>query len=306
MRGRAQTVCTESGGRQVGPVGRGPFAGYDCGRMAEIEREWLARTHAAVARLADALDAVDPVDVAPLVERFADGVDAPPDPLHNAALSLILINVCARVVAAVHDRETWAGCTCHTITWAGVDCFTKWNEGDARPAFRQWATAFLSHVRRQHHASPAVRAAAIIRANPLTAWTLKALAERVGTRPVRLRQEFQRRYDMRVSTYLQLVRAARALPLFQTASKVEGVAWEVGYRSKKDLYAALRRWVGATPGELRSLSDEEHRWLQSQLRTQCMRGAHTSGTRHSVPHQRNRGALAIGIGVAVPSTVRHR
>lgn len=274
--------------------------------MAEIEVEWVARTHAAVARVSDDLDAVDPVDVSPLVERFVDGIDAPPDPLHNAVLSLILIDVCARVVAAVYDRETWSGCTCHTITWSGVHPFTKWNEDDARLAFRQWATAFLSHVRRAHRASPSVRAAAIIRANPLISWTLKALAERVGTRPVRLRQEFQRRFDMRVSAYLQLVRAARALPLFRTASKVEVVAWEVGYRSKKDLYAALRRWVGATPGELRSLTDEEHRWLQSQLRAQCMRGAQTPGYSNSWTDKRSRAPIAIGIGVAVRSAVRHR
>jgi AraC-like DNA-binding protein len=244
--------------------------------MAEINAEWIARTHAAVVRLSDDLDAMDPADMPPLLEHFVDGLEAPPDRLHNAVLSLMLIDVCAHVVVTIHDREGWSGCTCHNTTWSGIGPLTKWNEGDARLAFRPWATAFLEHVQREHPASPSVRAAAIVRANPLKAWTLKALAQRVGTRPVRLRQEFQRRFDMRVSGYLQLVRAARALPLFRTAIKVEVVAWEVGYRSKKDLYAALRRWVGSTPGELRALTDEEHRWLQSQLRTQCIRGSRTS------------------------------
>jgi AraC-like DNA-binding protein len=246
---------------------------YDGRQMAEIEVQWLARTEAAVARLYGDLDAVDPADVLPLLEHFVDGIDAPPDRPHNAALSLILINVCVRVVAVVHDRETWPGCRCHTISWSGVGELTKWNVGDARLAFRKWATAFLEQVQREHPASPGVRAAALIRADPLKAWTLKALAQCVGTRPVRLRHDFHRRFDMRVSAYLHLVRAARALPLFRTAVKVEAVAWEVGYRSKKDLYAALRRWVGSTPGELRALTDEELRWLQSQLRTQYVGAA---------------------------------
>ena len=265
--------------------------------------QWLARTQAAVACLYDDLDAIDPAEVLPLLERLAEGIDAPPDRLHNAALSLILIDVCVRVVATVHDSKAWRGCACHTISWSGVDALTKWNESDARLAFRQWAAGFVEHVQREHPPSAEVRAAAIIRANPLKAWTLKALAQRVGTRPLRLRQDFQKRFDMRVSTYVQLVRAARALPLFRTALKVEVVAWEVGYRSKKDLYAALQRWVGLTPGELRALTDEEHRWLQFQLRMQCMRDSRPSGYVNRWSDKRRRGHIAVGIGVAVRSAV---
>ena len=81
---------------------------------------------------------------------------------------------------------------------------------------------------------------------------------------------------------LRLVRATRAIPLFRTPQKVEAVAWDVGYRSKKDLYTALERWVGATPTELRELSADEGDWLERQLRTRCLQGP----TKSSDPAER--------------------
>ncbi|MEO8071500.1 MAG: helix-turn-helix domain-containing protein, partial [Acidobacteriota bacterium] len=76
------------------------------------------------------------------------------------------------------------------------------------------------------------------------------------------------------TAYVHLARVTRAVTLLRTTAKVESVAWDVGYRSKKDLYAALSRWAGSTPSELRALSDDECAWLERELRIRCLRGMH--------------------------------
>ena len=100
---------------------------------------------------------------------------------------------------------------------------------------------------------------------PLHAWTLKELARQVALHPVRLSAQFESVFAMRPGQYLHSCVSLRR-SLFETSAKVEAIALETGYRSKKDLYGALRRWVGASPTELRGLSTEERYWLQRQLR----------------------------------------
>jgi AraC-like DNA-binding protein len=237
-----------------------------------MQPEWLAKTQAIMARLHDDLGALDPLDLPSYLQQFIDGIDEPADPLHTTALSLMLTDACTQIVQVLHDRGPATGCSCHVTSWPHIRLLTKWDERDPRLVFREWMNLFLDQFAREHPAPAGDRAAALIRADPLRAWTLKDLAREVNTGPVRLRHQFQQRFGMRPSAYVQLVRALRAVVLLKTATKVEGVAWDVGYKSKKDLYTALKRWVGSTPTELRALSDDERSWLERQLRIRCISG----------------------------------
>jgi transcriptional regulator GlxA family with amidase domain len=125
---------------------------------------------------------------------------------------------------------------------------------------------FLAQVGAAHSPAPAHYAAAVMRTDPLQAWTLNELARRVGLNPARLSAQFERAFGVRPGEYLHLVRVASAVARFDTSAKVEAIAMDVGYRSKKDLYGALGRWVGASPTELRVLSLAERNWLHRQLR----------------------------------------
>ena len=239
--------------------------------MAGIRTDWLGRTDAAVERLSDDLTATDVRAAAFLLRQFLETLEAPPDALHGAVLAAILMDVCGRVVQALHEQNPVVACTCDRTIWSHVSRFTKWRDSDPRLAFSNWLDTFFAGVERDHPADSAVRVAQIIRRNPGRAWTVGALADAVSARPARLGREFQARFGMRPSAYVHLARTTRAVSLLRTSAKVEAVAWEVGYRSKKDLYAALSRWAGITPTGLRALSDEECDWLERELRIRSLR-----------------------------------
>jgi AraC-like DNA-binding protein len=241
--------------------------------MGTIRTEWLARLDASVERLTDDLTTIDVRTSRHLLQHFVDTLDTPPDALHGAVLSTVLMDACGRVVQILHDQNPPAGCDCEKAIWAHVSRVPQWRDADPRPAFRHWLLVFFDTLEQRHPSDVAVRAAQALRREPQRAWTLVALAATVDTRPAALSREFQARYGMRPAAYLHLARATRAVAMLRTPATVETIARDVGYRSKKDLYAALNRWAERTPGELRSLPAEQSHGLERALKQQCLRGA---------------------------------
>lgn len=260
--------------------------------MTGVRSDWLARTEAAVERLTDDLAAVDVRASSFLLQQFLESLERPPDALHGAVLSTMLMDVCARVVQALHDQNPAVPCGCQATIWSHVGRFAQWREHDPRRAFRDWLDTFFAGVEQAHPIDSAVRAAQIIRRDPSQPWTIETLSAAAAARPAALRRDFQERFGMRPSAYVHLARVTRAVTLLRTSAKVEGVAWDVGYRSKKDLYAALSRWAGATPSELRALSDDECAWLERELRIRCLRAvpSRSAGVRLINPQSRAGGA----------------
>ncbi len=63
---------------------------------------------------------------------------------------------------------------------------------------------------------------------------------------------FRETYGVTIHGYLTMKRASAAVQALQTSEeKVEAVAFESGYRSKKDLYRVIRAITGLTPGQLK-------------------------------------------------------
>lgn len=248
-------------------------------RCESVPREWLVRTKARMQSLFERVAIADSTELAALVHGELDQIEACSEPLLSPALRLWLVDLCRRTVAIIHSRQPLPRCTCDDIAWDGVRAITAINAGDPRPVFHRWLDRFLSHAAAQHPPTPADRAGVLMRTVPQRAWTLSSLSEATGVHHVRLARQFEDTYGVRPASYLHLVRVARAVTRFRTSAKVEAIAWEVGYRSKKDLYAALARWVGATPTELRALSDDEREWLTRELTRRCVNGI--SGARRA-------------------------
>lgn len=257
--------------------------------MAGIRSDWLARVDAEVERLTDDLAAIDVRSSLFLLREFLAALDTPPDALHGTVLSTVLMDVCGRIVHALHEQNPAVPCSCEAMIWSHVSRFTQWRDADPRTAFRAWLDVFFDGVNRNHPANSAVRAAQVIRDAPNRAWTLDALATAANARPAALRREFQARFGIRPIAYVHLARVTRAISLLRTPAKVEAVAWDLGYRSKKDLYAALSRWASSTPTEVRGLSDDESLWLERQLRIQCLRGVGIEQRSPVRPVSRRRG-----------------
>jgi AraC-like DNA-binding protein len=240
--------------------------------MASVDTAWLAGTRAAAHEIVREIAACELGEMIGRVTPLVAAMRPPPDLQHQAALTLELLDAFQDIVDRLHDRTSHSPCMCHALSWSCVGRLTAWQEHDPRLAFLQWLQKLLERFDREHPLTAIGRAAALVRADPTQCWTLDALSAHAGLGAKRLRVEFERHFGVKPSAYVHLVRATRAVTLFRTPQKVEAVAWDVGYRSKKDLYAALERWVGATPTELRQLSALERDWLERQLRMRCLRG----------------------------------
>jgi AraC-like DNA-binding protein len=233
-----------------------------------MQPDWVMRTEAVMQAIADELALADTTDFLSIVGQSIDRIEAPPDPACHARLRLMLVDLCGTIVRAIHARD--ASCSCHAASWEHISIVTRLDDRDPRTAFRNWAELFATHVAARHPVTPAQEAAALIRAEPGKAWTLDQLASSSGAPHGRLSRQFKKVFGVRPAAYVHLVRVSQAVALFQTPVKVEAIARSVGYRSKKDFYAALKRWVGLTPAELRELNDKESRWLVRTLRLRCL------------------------------------
>lgn len=218
------------------------------------------------------LVAVDRREMAPLLAGTVDSVVLPAAPSDRARLALDLLDLYETAVGILHEREAEEGCACARRCWTEVASFVTWRDRDPRAAFRHAVEAFFEVFGREHPAGPEQLASWAIRQEPARTWTIAALSRLVGTRPRHLRLAFGRRFGMRVSGYVHLVRAGRALNLLAVTSKIDAVAYDAGYRSKKDLYRALAQWTGGTPTELRALSIDERAWLERELRIRIVHG----------------------------------
>lgn len=248
-----------------------------------VRTDWFAGLDALLATLTEDLDFVDLPDIAPCLRQFAEDIELPSDRVHSAVIVLSVFQATRAAIARVHRRQPMRSCRCDAAAGDCVETLARTEVAENRALLRTCIDRFLSRVAAEHSPMPAHCAASLIRADPLHGWTLKELARRVTVSSVRLSAQFEKVFGVRPGEYLHLVRIARAVPLFETSAKVEAIALEVGYRSKKDLYGALARWVGASPTELRGLSLGERNWLHRQLRLRMVSGAFDARERSDTP-----------------------
>jgi AraC-like DNA-binding protein len=190
------------------------------------------------------------------IEDHAQDIEA------NTSDALAAITACVRFAAAVVPRHS-ACAECGGLTWTWIARLL--HDRAPRHTFDEWTSWLIDHVSRRHPAPCAERAAALIRAAPARSWTLGHLARQCGESPSRLRRSFIDRFGLSPVAYVQAARVVAAIGLSASGSKVEPLAHEVGYCSKKDLYAALDRWVGRTPLELSRMTDDEREFLAKRV-----------------------------------------
>jgi two-component system response regulator YesN len=86
--------------------------------------------------------------------------------------------------------------------------------------------------------------------------TTAKIARMMGRSPLVLRHEFSRAMGMSLRDYLTIVRLERAQELLQAREKVEAVALQVGYRSKRQFIRQFKSHVGMIPSDFRRLDGE--------------------------------------------------
>ncbi len=118
----------------------------------------------------------------------------------------------------------------------------------AKDRFLEWARAFSLEFSRTHPVSAAHRAAAVVRERPCERWDVVTLANVIGVSPRQLSREFRQTLGITLAKYVRHERLQRALELLMDQpGKIEPVALQVGYASKKNFYRVFKKSIGMTP-----------------------------------------------------------
>lgn len=214
---------------------------------------------------------------------------------NDDSLRLDLLDAGRSLVDALHPPEATGACRCRWVEWSAIGALTA-RHADARAVFLQWMARLFDQIDRDHPERPCERVAETIRGHPERGWRVSSLAASAGVTRHHLHVSFVATFGMSVTDYVRLIRVSRAVQLVAAGAKIDALARDVGYSSKKDLYAATDRWIGVTPARLRAWSDDERRRLAADLERLARPGA----ARDSVPlaAQRRRRRLARPISTA--------
>jgi AraC-like DNA-binding protein len=195
--------------------------------------------------------------------RFCHGFSEPPHPAARVLLRSLLIDISSRWGHARHravrSRCLTPLCVPATLADQGLCWSRAWQDQEPREPeiFIAWIDAFCAEMARTHAEDLALRVAAIIIANLAKPLRVGDIAIAVGAHEASVRRAFRREFHMSLREYILQIRVERAECLLRETpeSKVEPVALEVGWRSRKDLYRAVKKVRGCTPGALRRAPD---------------------------------------------------
>jgi len=166
----------------------------------------------------------------------------------------------------LHQRSDPARCVFSTTSM--LRHFLDRSREAAKPGFLDWARTFRAELHRVHPISPARQAAAFIRERAGERSDAAALAARLGVSSRQLRRAFHLTYGMTLTEYLQQARLLRALETMTSEpGKIEPVALDVGYRSKKDFYRVFRDVTAMTPRAFIRLPTDSKRRLIDRVRS---------------------------------------
>jgi methylphosphotriester-DNA--protein-cysteine methyltransferase len=150
-----------------------------------------------------------------------------------------------------------------------LDNFWKVPAQHPEAAFLRWLDAFFEEFRRMHPLSVATKVSRLIKHDYRRSYNHTDLARRFHVTPLQLRREFQREFGVSIRECQREKRVIAALEQM-TTGKIEAIALQVGYRSKKNFYRALKRVIGLTPTAFRQLSHERARHL---IETVCAKSS---------------------------------
>jgi len=230
----------------------------DTGEELTIRRAWLMEVNRRSQEFAGLLvpgeDLPEPEDIDAFVRTL-------PRAANVAEISLLkarLLDLALRWTVFTHARfHGGRRCCCSFATLeplaGGWRIDPRWDVAVAR----QWADACAEIGERLRDRQNARRLASELVERHREHHALTSHAEQLGAAPRALARTFRDEFGCTPHAFLTRVRVARAVPKLASGDKTESVASEVGYRSKKDLFGALRKLTGLRPSEVQRLSAEQ-------------------------------------------------
>jgi AraC-like DNA-binding protein len=221
-----------------------------------IRQSWLSTMVTASQRIACLAPSVAVDDIIGTLTSFVASVPDPVCHLEGLLFRTMLWDVAARFGQTVHDRvHHGTGRSCAFVPGARLACMSQ-PDRDPRSAFIDWAERYQRDLLRAHPITAAAKAARLIRDDYQRSWTIESLAVRVHATPSQLRRGFQREFGASIREYQRSLRLIAALQHVPHA-KIDSIALQVGYRSKKNFYQAFQHVIGLTPTAFRRLSEQQ-------------------------------------------------
>jgi AraC-like DNA-binding protein len=207
-----------------------------------------------------------------LSARFAE-VPSPhtyADALHSSALLCrFLERTGDEIHKRIHGGEVPAECGFDSKAHVRLPAIDQQHpeSWQAATQFASWAVAFRRDLARRHQVPIADRAIERLNASDIAVSARASeIARQVGCSVPALYRHFNRATGLTPRQYAIQRRIERAIDLLRrTDWKVEAIAREVGWRSKTNLHAAFVRRIGASPGQVRQLTDDGLMQLKRKL-----------------------------------------
>lgn len=201
-------------------------------------------------------------ELLPSTVRFLHRLPVPSTPVEVLTQRGLLLELALQYGHAAHltfhhhSRPQATRCAFHPAL-----CVEDWPSDaskSAAEAFRRWASRFALEFQKSHPLTCAKVAKEYLTEHFQERLAVSKLARHCGCSRKHLQNTFKTLTGFSIPQYQAELKITEALRLLaHTNTKIEAVAAEVGYRSKKDLYRAVRERVGCTPLQFRMRGDIE-------------------------------------------------
>jgi AraC-like DNA-binding protein len=221
-----------------------------------VRPAWLNHVVAEGQRIACRSLVIDPEQIEGTLRQFARSLPPATNHVERLLLRSILLDVAWRFGSTIHRRaHRHHSIRCRFVPATVLSAFLNAPVGDPGATFLAWGDTFCAEFARTHPASVATRVAGLIRKDFQRAWSLDVLAKEFHVTSSHLRRTFQREFGVSIHDFQRTRRVMQALPEV-SEGKIDAIALEVGYKSKKDFYRAFQQVTGVTPAVFRCLSAE--------------------------------------------------
>ena len=230
------------------------------GHQRGIRVQWHFDVITAMQRLANDLFGAPRECVEDAFIRFLEVVPRPDGEGESVALRKELVPFCSRAGHQIHRDQHHGPLKPSCGMRAVTDFESLWTTGDKAPLFllRLWLSRFLKALDVNHESGLPVREARVLRRTPNRCTSEDELARKLGCSRSVLLRRFYSRYGLTPKAYHSRVRiraGVRALRVNST--KVDSVAFRLGYHGTANFYSALDRFTGLTPSAIRCLQESE-------------------------------------------------
>jgi AraC-like DNA-binding protein len=225
----------------------------------DLRSQWLSETVRACQSLLSQSLHIGPNYLPGMAATFVEALAAPLTPVERLVQRGLLLEVAVQFGHAAHTtfhrqhRDDQPDAEhCGFVPAIAVDGWPRDLATSPAEAFRRWSRRYADAFREAHPLSCAREAETYLKEHFRLPVSAANVADQLACPPAFLRRTFKQLTSKSLLEYQSELRLKAALRLLSESDlKMEAIALEVGYRSKKDLYRVVQAHMACTPMEYR-------------------------------------------------------